>query len=110
MSRYVLIESRDPFDSRDCDWLFETALGLTDSGAKVTVYMIQNGVLAARKHSAYADRLTTLASAKVEVLADSFSLRERAISEQKLVSDVQESDVDHLVELIMEDGSKPIWH
>ncbi len=110
MSRYILIESRDPFDSRDCDWLFDTALGLVDSGAKVTVFMVQNGVLAARKNSEYSDRLTKLATAKVEVLADSFSLQERAISGQKLVSDVQESDMDHLVDLIMEEGSKPIWH
>jgi sulfur transfer complex TusBCD TusB component (DsrH family) len=110
MSKYVLIESRDPFDSRDCEWLYDTAQRLTQSGNEVTVFLVQNGVLQTRKGSHYTASISELAQSDVKLLADSLSLKERAITEDKLISDVQSSTIDELVDLIMEDNVKSFWH
>ena len=49
MTRYVFIESRDPFESRDTQFLEDTAVAVKERGHEVTVFLVQNGVLAARQ-------------------------------------------------------------
>jgi hypothetical protein len=44
----------------------------------------------------------------VQVLADGFSLRERAIG--SLVDGVKVSDMNELVDLLLGSGTKAIWH
>ena len=110
MARYLLIESRDPFDSRDCDHFQEIARGLTQKGNDVTLFLIQNGVLPTRKESTHARGLSDLARASVKLMADSFSLRERAIESQEMIPEVKSSNVEELVDLLMVDGTKAIWH
>lgn len=110
MSRYILVESRDPFDSRDSEHFYEMARGLKDAGNDVTLFLIQNGVLPTRKESAHATKLNDLAGAQVAILADAFSLKERAIRDEDLATSVQSSDVDHLVDLLMAGDTKAIWH
>ena len=110
MSKYLLIESRDPFDSRDCEWLYNTAKDLKAAGNEVTVFFVQNGVLPTRKTNQYAETIHELAQAKVTLLADSLSLQERAIMTEELLDEVQTADVDALVDLLMEDQVKPLWH
>ena len=48
MARYVLIESRDPFESRDVPYYYGLANDLAAQGQEVTLFLVQNGVLAAR--------------------------------------------------------------
>ena len=110
MSRYVLVESRDPFDSRDSEHFYEIARGLKEAGNEVTLFLVQNGVLPTRKESTHATKLSDLAGAQVTILADGFSLRERAIRAEDLVASVKSSDVDHLVDLVMAADTKAIWH
>ena len=64
MANYVFIESRDPFESRDTDFVTEAAGGLRRLGNDVVVFLIQNGVLAARK-DAHSNYLSQLAEADV---------------------------------------------
>jgi sulfur relay protein TusB/DsrH len=108
MGRYLFIESRDPFESRDSLALYDLAQGQAKEGHDVTVFLIQNGVLPARKGSAYANRLGQLVEGGVRVLADEFSLRARAI--QRLTTGVQSASVEELVDLAMTEGAKAIWH
>ena len=107
MTNYVFIESRDPFDSRDTQFVEETAIAVKERGHEVTVFLVQNGVLAAR---ARAGRLGRLAEAGVTLLADDVSLRERGIRPEELAPGVQESAIDQLVEAIARDGTKALWH
>ncbi|GEM_PF-448575 len=79
MARYVFIESRDPFESRDTQFVADTAAALKQRGHEVTVFLAQNGVLAARRN-ARSSYLKQLTEAGVSVLADDFSLRERGIA------------------------------
>jgi hypothetical protein len=108
MSNYVLIESRDPFESCDASMLHELAIGQAGEGNEVTVFFIQNGVLPARGGSRYASRFAELARSGVTVLADDFSLRERAV--QRLADGVTPASVDALVTLVLTEDTKVIWH
>ena len=108
MSQYLLIESRDPFDSPDTGFVHDLSRKLVEGGHQVTVFLVQNGVLPARPciHSA---ALTSLAQAGVTILADDFSLRERGISASALVQGVRAAALDVVIDG-MAGGAKMIWH
>ncbi|HLY47533.1 MAG TPA: hypothetical protein VKQ73_18285 [Stellaceae bacterium] len=106
MAHYLLIESRDPFESNDVGYYYELAKGLVDAGNGVTLLLVQNGVLAARP-SAHSAALSALRRSGVEVLADDFSLRERGIS--TLADGVAAAPIDIVVDHL-EAGHKTLWH
>lgn len=107
MSRYVFIQSRDPFEARDPQFLEETAIAVKERGHDVTVFLVQNGVLAARQSTRRLERLT---QAGVTILADDLSLRERGITHDELAPSVQEAGIGALVEAIVQENTKAIWH
>jgi sulfur transfer complex TusBCD TusB component (DsrH family) len=107
--QYVLIESRDPFESADSRFVPDTASALRARGRPVTVYLVQNGVLASRA-GARGSELPRLIRAGVTVLADDFSLRERGIEAGEMASGVREASIDGLVDLIMRPATKVVWH
>ena len=45
MAQYLLIESRDPFESNDVGYYYDLAKGLVEGGNQVTLFLAQNGVL-----------------------------------------------------------------
>ena len=106
MSKYLFIESRDPFESPDAKQQWDLARQLAEKGNEVTMFLVQNGVLAARK----AAKIPTLdPSSGVTVHADDLSLAERGIHNESLRDNVNVSGIDALTDLIMEAGCKPIW-
>jgi predicted peroxiredoxin len=107
MTRYVLIESRDPFESRDTAFVDELALAVKERGHDVTVFLVQNGVLAARKTL---QRLERLVEAGVTLLADDLSLSERGIKSDDLVPGIQKSGIDVLVNQLVQENTKTFWH
>ena len=78
MINYLFIECRDPFESRDVQFVAETAVALKQRDNEVTVFLVQNGVLAARRN-ARGSHLPGLSQAGIRLLADDFSLQERGI-------------------------------
>ena len=106
MAEYLLIESRDPFESNDVGYYYDLAQGLVESGNQVTLFLAQNGVLSARpsKHSAV---LSALARSGVKVLADDFSLQERGIA--KLAEGVAATSIEVVVDHLAA-GHKTLWH
>jgi sulfur transfer complex TusBCD TusB component (DsrH family) len=108
MGQYLLIETRDPFDSGDVRQMYDLGLRLAEASHDVVVFLVQNAVLATRRSSSVAPQVGQLSS-RVRVLADDFSLRERAIGEDELVDGVHPSSIDDLVDLMV-DGRKVIWH
>ena len=107
MTEYVLIESRDPFESRDTEFVEQTAITIKERGHRVTVFLLQNGVFAARKTTTPLQRMT---HAGVILLADDFSLRERGIKPTELAQGVEESNINSLVDTITRPNTKAIWH
>lgn len=108
MAAYLLIESRDPFECNDVTYLYELAEGLVQGGNTVTLFLVQNGVLPARR-SAKSEYLQALAKAGVTVLADDFSLRERGIRSDRLTQGVKPAALDLVVDRMAE-GHKTLWH
>jgi sulfur relay (sulfurtransferase) complex TusBCD TusD component (DsrE family) len=108
MSKYLLIESRDPFDSNDTQFCCDLARQLAAANNEVTVFLVQNGVLPARLGVRSAD-LSGLAGAGVRVLADSFSLQERGIDQSRLAPGIAAAPLDVVLDALA-DGAKVIWH
>jgi hypothetical protein len=106
MNQYLLIESRDPFESNDVAYYFELARDLAASGNEVTLYLVQNGVLAARP-SKKSSLLTALAGAGVSVVADDFSLAERGIT--RLADGLRAQSIELVVDHLAA-GHKTLWH
>ncbi len=108
MANYLLIESRDPFEVNDVAYFYDLASGLKARGNEVTLFLVQNGVLPARKNPSD-DTLAKLATAGVQVLADNLSLQERGIQGSSLVNGVAAAELDVVIEK-MADGAKTLWH
>src|SRR5256885_8485866 len=109
MTNYLFIESRDPFESRDTEFLEQTATALKQRGHEVTVFLVQNGVLAVRKNGRE-NYLGRLAGAGITLLADDFSLCERGIQPSELNAGIQQSGIEALVEMLVQENAKAIWH
>lgn len=109
MSDYLFIETRDPFTFSDTRFVVETAVALKQNGHNVTVFFIQNGVFALRKNIR-ASAIPHLLETGVKLLADDFSLRERGILSGEVAHDIQPSNIETLVELLVEENTKAIWH
>ena len=107
MTKYLFIESRDPFDSRDTEFLEEAAIAVKERGHDVTVFLVQNGVLAARNNARCLKRLM---EAGVTLLADDLSLRERGIKTDELATTIRPSGIDSLIDAIVQENTKAIWH
>jgi len=106
MAEYLLIESRDPFESNDVGYYYDLAKGLVEGGNQVTLFLAQNGVLSARP-SAKSAALGALARSGVTVLADDFSLQERGIA--KLADGVAAASIEVVVDHLAA-GHKTLWH
>jgi predicted peroxiredoxin len=108
MAGYLLIESRDPFDNNAVARQYDLAVSLVKEGNRVTLFLVQNGVLPARPGTC-SSLLTNTARAGVEVLADDFSLRERGIPPRRLANGVKAAPLSLVIDYLA-DGRKAIWH
>lgn len=108
MAKYVFIQSRDPFSSVDAAHDVELIVELLRAGGEVTLFLVQNGVLPARR-STRSGALSALAANGVRVLADDFSLRVRGIAESRLAPGVKVGSLDAVLDAMVE-GGKAIWH
>ncbi len=108
MAKYMLIESRDPFDSHDVALTYDLASGLASAGHDVTIFLVQNGVLPARR-GARIDKLAAAVAAGIRVIADEFSLRERGIPHARLHAGIEPAPIDVVIDHLA-DGHKTLWH
>jgi sulfur relay (sulfurtransferase) complex TusBCD TusD component (DsrE family) len=105
-----LVEPRDPFESHEVRYFYGLAADLAAKGEQVTLFLVQNGVLASRKGAAE-NPLGVVLEHNVEVLADSFSLKERGIQDSERHSSVKPCGIGDLVDKIMaEESTKVLWH
>jgi len=106
MSCYLLIESRDPFESKGFNQRCELALTLLGESNAVTLFLLENAVLGARA-GAKAAGLEKLAKAGVCLLADEFALRERGVTE--LAPHVTAANLDAVIGELA-GGAKALWN
>ncbi len=109
MSKYVLIETKGPLDGGD--WAFELGKQLRELDHDVTIYLLQDAVFTARRSFKAGQELVELAEKHgVHVLADTVSCRQRGVAGDRMARAVKTSDMDTLVDLVMERTDKSIWH
>ena len=104
MARYLFIESKSPWESRAVTEFYTLAADLGAQGHDVTLFLVQNGVFAARREGMNAG-----IGGRVRIVADDFSLRERAIPPDALATGVSAASIDVVVELLAS-GARAIWH
>lgn len=109
MTNYLFIESRDPFGAGDTQFVEQTATALKQRGHEVTVFLIQNGVLASRR-TIVDSSLSRMAEAGVSLLVDDFSLCERGIQPAELNPSVQSAGIETLVSAMVRENTKVFWH
>src|SRR5437764_1360602 len=80
MSRYILIQSKSPWESGDVGHFYALARELGERG-EVTFFLVQNGVMGARIGASDAG-LDGILGGKVRMPAHDFPLRERGVENQ----------------------------
>ncbi len=108
MSAYLLIESRDPFESNEVEYFQDLAAELAGAGNDVTLFLVQNSVLPVRAGS-QSNGLEKAAEAGVKILTGNFSLAERAIGTDALKSEITKAPLDLVIDE-MAAGTKTMWH
>jgi len=108
MADYLLVESRDPFEFNGVLEFFRLGIALARQDNSVRVFLVQNGVLPARK-GAMGEAIRELMAAGIEVLADEFSLRERGIGAGRLAEGVRPAALDFVVDRLAA-GDRVLWH
>ena len=108
MKSYLFIESQSAFEAADTPHVFALACDLSKQGNKVEIFLVQNGVMAART-GAKSGGLDTALQAGVAVSADDFSMRERALAASSLARGVKPAAIGRVIERMAE-GWNVIWH
>ncbi len=109
MPKYVLIESKSPLDGGE--YSFELGRQLRAQHHDVTVYLLQDAVFAARTSMPAGQQLLREAEKHgLTLLADGVALRERGIGGGYIAKGVRVSDMNELVDLLMDRSDKAIWH
>lgn len=102
MSRYLLIESRDPYEAVAVKGHFDWGVQLRRAGHEVLVFLVQNGVLPVRA-GASSEEIQEALGAGIEIFADEFSLRERGIALADVSKGVKVAPIDLVVERLAGD-------
>ena len=108
MARYLFINSRDSYEYANSENLFQLAEQLRKRGNEVTLFLVENGVLAARNGSVGGKRFGSLKQQGLRVLAEDISLKARGID--RPADGVDVSNMDELAELIVTGSDKVMWY
>ena len=108
MKNYLLIDSRGAFEAPAARSFYDLACGLVKQGANVELLLVQNGVMGARSGAKHQDIQAAMKDG-VAVLADDFSLRERALPPDQLLAGVRPITIAAVVDRLAR-GWNVIWH
>lgn len=107
MIKLLLVLSKDPFTTEIPDLVMDIAREATAKGADVSLYLIEDGVTAARNH-AFGQKLARIQQQGVKVYADDISLLARGISD-KLIEGVETREIGTLLDFIVDDCNRTAW-
>lgn len=109
MGKYLLIETRSVADGGL--YSFDVARQLRALERDVTVYLTEDAVFAARAGAPTGEQLITEARRRsVALLVDVRSLQQRGISSSELSTGVRVSQMDQLVDVLMDTCDTAMWH
>ncbi len=99
--KLLLISTKDPISHEDPELVLEIAKIAKEKGTDVKIFLIEDGILL-RKGQALEEKVKDLAESGVSIKAEDISLKTRGISEDKLVDDIEVSNLDELFDSIVE--------
>lgn len=108
MTRFFFIQSREPITDSRANADYKLIHNLASAGHEVTVMLVQNAVIAARRGS-IATSFDALCDGKARMLADPFSLAQRQIAHDELKNGIEPAALDAVVKAMLA-GHKVIWH
>jgi len=108
MSRYLFVQSQDPFTETRAAGQYELACSLVAAGHSVRLLLIQNGVSVARQ-GVDCPAFDRLRAGGVLLLADRLSLEQREILGDRLHPDIVAAEIDVVIDAMLA-GEKVIWN
>jgi hypothetical protein len=108
MTRFFFIQSREPFTDSRANGDYELIHNLACAGNEVTVMLVQNGVMPARRGSMI-NSFDKLCDGQARLLADPFSLTQRQIGTNDLKGGIEPVALDATVKALLA-GHTVIWH
>jgi len=108
MAKYLIVNSRDLQEYSGSQFILNLAGQLRKKRHEVTFFLIENGVLSARKGSQFNTSLQTLSKEGTRVLAEDLSLKARGISQ--MGEGISPSNMEELATLVMDGCDKVMWY
>lgn len=105
---HLLIESQGPWAGPNAERFLRDAAVLAESGNRVSVFLVQDGVFSAVAGTS--GELPRLAAAGAEVYVDRFAVEQRALTATRLSPHARHADLDVMAAALMADGCKAVWH
>ncbi len=109
MEQYLLIESRDHFESNEVNYFYNLSMDLKKQKNDVKLFFLQNAVFSLRKNIPNSENISNIISLDIPILADEFSLKERGIFQENLRHGIIISTLDIIIEYML-NHVKVIWH
>lgn len=106
--KHLFIVSRDPNEYRSFDFIASTASQLASTGGEVHFYLLENGVFAAngKGKDGY---LESLKRSGAKIYVEDVSLKTRGLL-GKVGDGVKVSNMDELIDLMMEKTERVTWY
>jgi hypothetical protein len=105
VNQFLIVETRDPLEHSDVERIARLASGLQAEGCRTTIFLTENGVVAARP--GVAPFLAGLAGG-VTVAVDRVALAERGMTEADIAPGMEAAGVDCVVDALLA-GARTIW-
>lgn len=108
MAKYLIVNSRDLQEYTSGEYIQNLAGKLQQKGNEITLFLIENGVLSARKGNEVGKNLTALTKQGTKVMAEDVACRARGITE--MGEGITQANIDQLADLVIEGSTKIIWY
>ncbi|MFQ6051801.1 MAG: DsrE family protein [Candidatus Hydrothermarchaeota archaeon] len=105
--KLLLISTKDPISHEHPELVLEIAKIAKEKGAHVKIFLIEDGVLL-RKGQEIEEKVKETAEAGISIKAEDISLKTRGVSEDKLVDNIEVSNLDELFDSIIE-FDRVVW-
>jgi sulfur relay (sulfurtransferase) complex TusBCD TusD component (DsrE family) len=106
MINLLLIMSKDPYTTETPDIVLDIGLNAKEKGNEVSLYLVEDGVTAARK-SEFGNKLAATQKKGIKIYADDKAVLSRALT-NKIISGVEIKEIGTLLEYIME-SDRVVW-
>ncbi len=108
MTNLLLVLSKDPYTTEIPNLVLDIGLNAkAKNGSKVSLYLVEDGVTAARK-SEFGNKLLDAKKKGIRILADDKAVQSRGL-DGNLVPGVEIKEISALLDHIVEDNTRVAW-